>query len=305
MTKRKKKKVVEKKSKNEEIKEKITKKIHTFLRTHNKRSILINLLILLFFSAAIWFGLQAYKAYNGDFTEDVSHSIYVVGNVGELFENGPNSDYVIWITYNAKGAFIAGEAVHVNATLFLNDISYKGHNFTIVFPDSLPYPAPKGIERVKNGQIDLTYVDDKTAIGEVNISYLMSGGKNIDLVYFPPNESQKLLLDKRRESVAILNNVKYGSIVTVNTTEHTIKIPEPKMIEANIREREIDTILYSSPGQNNYNVRWDDTARGNYISIGHELNVAPLETRLQIQNNNIMLALTYVVLTLTRNFNHF
>jgi len=94
MTKRKKKKVVEKKSKNEKIKEKITNKIHKFLLTH-KTSIL-SLLILLISSAAVWFGLQALKAHNGDFTEDVSHSIFIVGNVGET--SSRNNDYVIHIT---------------------------------------------------------------------------------------------------------------------------------------------------------------------------------------------------------------
>jgi len=197
--------------------------------------------------------------------------------------------------YRAKGAFIAGEPVHVNATLILNNNSYKGHDFTIVFPDSIYYPAPKYTEKIKNGQIDLTYANDTTAIGEANISYLMPGGKNIELIYFPPKERPKRLLDQTRESVDIVNDILYRGVVGFNTTKPT----EPMLVEAHIKKREIPAIIYSSPRQNNYNLEWDGTTTGNYISIGQELNVASLETRLQIQNNNIMLTLNYAIAALT------
>ena len=206
-------------------------------------------------------------AYCGHFTQGESHHIFLIGNMGEKFI-GNHNDYTIEIKYTAKGAFIAGEPIDVSATLIWVNDSYRRQNFIIVFPNSIPYPAPENLSCLRNGQINLTYVDDRNATGETKISYLMPGGQNIELVYFPPKGNPLILKDCMRESV------------------YTV---EP----GSIRKSEMDPIIYSY--QEEFNLMWDDRP-GNYISIGHELNVAPLEAHLQIKSNNTMLALTIIII---------
>ena len=161
-----------------------------------------------------------YQAFVIDFTKDTTFQIYT-----SQFSPGKDFDYNLYISYTSKGAFIAGEDIHVDARLELLNQTYRNSNFEITFPGS------NNLQTTETGpmdqaQIDLSFDDNVIATGSV------------DLIYFMPGE--------------------YGSDVIINgkpvhfmPTKRLIKLPLEKII------------------------------------------IAPLETKLQVENNERITRLTY------------
>ena len=177
----------------------------------------ITIIIILAFLLSLFFFYQALFI---DFTEDTTFQIYTAQFIPEK-----DFDYNLYINYTSKGAFIAGQDIHVDAKLELLNQTYRNSNFVITFP------ASQNLQKTETGpinqaQIDMSFDDDGIATGSV------------DLIYFMPGEYEyNIIID--------------GKPVHLMPTIKLIKFPPEKII------------------------------------------IAPLETKLQVENNNRITRLTY------------
>lgn len=147
--------------------------------------------------------------------------------------NNESIDYQFFVEYTSKGAFVAGEDIHVDVKLHvLNDeFMNSTHRFTVIFENSRLKSMPKKGDYPITGyiDIDMSHVNTDIAVGSV------------DLYYPNPGEYRYYFIVNRgiENEQFIFNNI-------------------------------------TSP-----------------------LHVAPLETRLQIKNNDLMLKLTLVIILFT------
>ena len=200
------------------------------IKTNNLKKSIIIIIILAFILCSFW---SFYQALFIDFTKDTTFQIYTA-----QFSPENDFDYNLFVNYTSKGAFIAGEDIHVDAKLYLLNQTYRNSNFIITFPASI------NLQKTGNGplnqaQINMSFADSGIATGSV------------DLIYFMPGEY---------ESHIIID----GKPVHLTPTKKLIKFPPEKII------------------------------------------IAPLETKLQVENNDRITRLTYsniglsfVILTFT------
>lgn len=149
--------------------------------------------------------------------------------------NNESVDFTIFVDYTSKGAFIAGEVIHVDVKLIGNNDEFMNstHRFTVVFENSILKSMPKSGPYPITGLIimDMSSTNSDTVVGSVDL-------------YYP-------------------NPGKYSYHFVVN--------------------QGLENEQFIFPDKN----------------ITTPLHVAPLETRLQIKNNDLMLRLTLVIIIFT------
>lgn len=145
--------------------------------------------------------------------------------------NGSVVDYVFFVDYTSRGAFVAGEDIHVDAKLYLlsDEFMNSTHQFSVIFENSRLKSMQKKGDYPITGYIDMPCVNTNIAVGSVDLYYPNSGEYRY---YF--------IVDRGIEN---------AQFIFINSTS--------------------------------------------------TLHVAPLETRLQIKNNDIMLKLTLVIIIFT------
>lgn len=137
-------------------------------------------LLILLIIATLTFGTQYFfQAQFSNFNDEVTFGIY------GFVQNERETDYQLWIDYTSKGAFMAGEKIHINAKLYLNNDSLNNSNFIVTFPNSLPEPIVKDNFPFPVSQIDLKFIDEKNATGSVDIIYPMSGEYTHNIIVIP------------------------------------------------------------------------------------------------------------------------
>lgn len=209
-------------------------KYHRFMAFLRENSYAASLVVLLVLS---------YFTYNGLFEETVEFTSYEVGNKGILFENGTN-DYIMFVDFESKGAFIAGRKIHVSIDFIANRKAdeFRKSELLVILPGSMKYPISKGIDRVTDAYVKLNFINETFAHGEEDIVYLM-----------PELNSEAAL-------VPFKMNGKYTYNLVIDKAPQTPN----KFTRTN-------TFLY----------------------------IAPLETELQLKNNNLILMLTFIALYLS------
>lgn len=134
-------------------------------------------LLVLIFVTCISLG-----TYFGCFESNVKRKTYEIGNINErLFANGSN-DYVIFVEYSSKGAFIAGRKINVDIELRVANAKiskFKGKRVRIVFPGAEFFNekdrSPLGIE---DASIELKFtenMDGHKATGNIKLKYMSTG----------------------------------------------------------------------------------------------------------------------------------
>jgi len=151
--------------------------------------------------------------------------------------NGSVADYVFFVDYTSRGAFVAGEDIHVDAKLYLLSDKFMNstHQFSVIFENSRLKSMQKKGDYPITGYIDMPCVNTNIAVGSVDLYYPNPGEYRYYFIV-----DRHFIVDRGIEN------------------EHFI-----------------------------------------FINSTSTLHVAPLETRLQIKNNDIMLKLTLVIIIFT------
>jgi hypothetical protein len=181
--------------------------------------------------------------YFGLLEERVKYLSYEIGTVDTSVFEAATNDYVMFVNFKSKGAFIAGREIDVSIDFkALQKVEkFKNRDLRVVFPGALPYPIPKDISKIAEAHVELSFVDDDSAHGEKTIIYQM-----------PELAAQPALIPFKTEG-------KYTYNLLINMRPQTMD----KFLRTN-------AFLY----------------------------VAPLETKLQVKNNNLILILTYFAIYL-------
>lgn len=196
------------------------------------------------FSLAIFCALFYFIYYEGVLEDNVEFFSYELGNKNTNYSFP--CDYLMFINFESKGAFIAGRKIHVSIDFLLTSISppeFRASELKVVFPGGLPYPLPERDFRMNDAEVNLDFTDERSAHGDGEIVYLMPE--------LPVRESPLLPFQ---------TNGKYSYNLIING------IPQTS----------------------------DKINRGNAF-----LYIAPLETELQLKNNNLILILTLFAMYLT------
>lgn len=186
--------------------------------------------------------LISFLTYKGIFEEKVQWLSSEFGDIEYPVFMGDTTDYTMHVTFESKGAFIAGRKIHVSIDFIANRKvdKFRKSELVVAFPGALEYPMQKGMKGISETHIKLNFVNGALAYGKKDIVYFMPEfhGKTMKIYHPSGMYTYHLLIDK---------------------------VPQ-----RDSQFKRTNAFLY----------------------------LAPLETKLQLENNNLILALTFFAIYL-------
>ena len=161
--------------------------------------------------------------------------------------------------------------------------SYKGKYIpTVVYPNFQPNPDNPPIKWISK----VCYKSKGAFIAGEKI--------NVNIEFKIVNNSFYEKVKNKKITYLFWNSFKYPLNITASFPEGggCSKIIDDKVVKMNC------DIVYNMPGEYGYKILFDEPSIPGY-SNNHIIDIAPLETGLQLHNSNLILCLTYVAILLS------